>query len=98
MSNMNYLDLFEPKQIAVRKIWEVVSALIFKGAQPSQVQHDEMRRAFYIGFTECFKVMNDVSEKLTEDQACDVLTRINEELRKFHDAEITRIMPPKGNA
>lgn len=94
----NYLDMFKPEDIAVSKVWEVVSAMLFKGMQPSQVQRDEMRRAFYVGFTENFKIMNDVSDRLTEDQACDVLTRINKELREFHDAEIARMTPTRGSA
>jgi hypothetical protein len=94
----SYLDTFKPEDISVGKIWEILLALLFKGLVPSQVQHDEMRRAFYMGFTECFKVMNDLSNKLTEDQACDVLTRINKELMAFHDAEILRAKLPEGTA
>lgn len=94
----NYLDIFKPEQLTVAAIWEVVEKMIFQNMQPSEVQRTEMRRAFYIGFTENFKLMNDVSDRLTEDQACDVLNRINKELMAFHEAEIGRMIPPKGNA
>jgi hypothetical protein len=80
-----YTDFFKPNEISIDKCWQVVSSNFFKGKDISEVQKIEMKKAFYAGFTECFKIMNDISEVLSEDEACVVLDRINTEGHEFHD-------------
>ncbi len=94
----NYLDIFRPEEISVDKIWDVVATMLFKNMQPSKIQHDEMKRAFFIGFTENFKLMTDVSDRLSEVQACNVLSRINNELNKFHEEQVAMMTETKGSA
>lgn len=93
--NINYLDLFAPEDIHIEKLWFVISKAMYKGQEVTQLQHDEMRKAFYIGFTECFKIMADLSDRLSEDQAAAVLSRLSDEARAFHDKEIGNILGEK---
>jgi hypothetical protein len=86
-----FTDIVKPDQLSVELIWTTISRLIFKGQEPSQVQHDEMRRAFYIGFTECFEIVSHLSEELEEDHASAVLTRLSNECHGFHILEIERL-------
>lgn len=88
---MNYTDFFDPKDLTIQLLWRIVSGQIFKGKEISQVQHDEMRRTFYIGFTECFKIMTDLAAALPEDVACQVFTRLSAEANSFHTEEIKRL-------
>lgn len=86
----SYLDFFKPEDIQLKKMWEVIARMLFpKGA--SEIQYLEMRRAFYIGFTECFKIMSDVSDRMSEEEASKVLARLHNEVNSFFENEIPKI-------
>jgi len=89
---------FPASAITVDLLWRTLEKQLFDGVQPSEIQRTEMRRAFYIGFTEGFAVLTDLSEELSEDEACKVLDRLEKECREFHAAEINKLLPSRGNA
>lgn len=89
---------FPASEITVAKCWEALTKLLYHDRSISQIQHDEMRRAFFIGFSECFAIMTDLSDELTEDEAAKVLDRLATETNAFHADEIKRLMPSKGEA
>lgn len=89
---------FPASEITVARCWEALTKLLFRDRAISQLQHDEMRRAFFIGFSECFAIMTDLSDELTEEEAAKVLERLSIETAEFHAEEIQRLMPPKGKA
>lgn len=91
---MKYTDFYKPEEITVAKIWQVISAALFRKPVP-QIQQDEMRRTFYMGFTEAFKLMTDISEAFAEDQASRILARLHEEVNVFHAQEIAKLLPEK---
>lgn len=80
-----YTDFFAPEDLSLAKCWMVVSSALFKGKEVSQVQREEMEKAFYIGFTECFKIITDMSDELPEDKAAGVLDRLAGEAAAFHE-------------
>jgi len=84
VSELKYTDVMKPEEISIEKCWKVFASLIFEG-EISRLQYDEMRKSFYAGFTECFKIMNDLSTELTEDQAVQNLDRIRDEAREFYE-------------
>lgn len=88
---MNYLDFMKPEEITISKMWAVICAHLFKDRAVPSIQYEEMRRAFYMGFTEGFKVMVDVSERLSETDAAAVMTRLNDEAAAFHVSEIEKL-------
>ena len=84
MSKLSYTKLMKPEEISVDKIWTLFKiAVIPKDASTLQVL--EMKKSFFAGFIECFKVMSDVSTDLDEKDACGVLSRINLEAHEFFE-------------
>lgn len=97
--DLKYTDLMKPEEISIERCWKVFAAEIFKGRPISQTQHDEMKKAFYGGFSECFKIMSDVSEALPEDKACAVLDRLTREGNEYVERmlkEFAASEPSKG--
>ena len=92
-----YTVLHKAGLLSVGGLWTLLERTLLSKEAP-QIQRDEMRRAFFIGFTECFAVMNDLSENLSEDDAAKVLSKLNDEVSAFHAKEIHRIIPNKGSA
>lgn len=91
--SLNYTDIMKPEEISIEKIWLGLAAALFKNKPVSKLQHDEIRRIFYMGFTECFKIMLDLSLELPEDQTNKILTRLQNEAKEFHAKEIGKLIP-----
>lgn len=82
---MKYTNVMKPEEISIEGCWKLFAEFIFQYRTISKVQYDESRKCFYAGFTECFKIMNDLSAELTEDQACKNLDRISAEAKEFYE-------------
>ena len=78
-------------------MWKIFVSTVYPTVKADSVQYAEMRRCFYAGFIECFKVMDDLSMTMTEDQASEQLSRINKETRAFFDKDILNLMRTRGN-
>jgi hypothetical protein len=78
---MKYTDVMKPEDISIGHCWNTFAGLVLSGV--SDIQRSEMRKAFYAGFSEGFKIMVDVSSELTEEQAVQVLDRLNAESNEF---------------
>ncbi len=83
MTQKNYLDVIKPEDLSIAHLWTHFAGLVLPGAPA--IQRAEMRKAFYAGFIECFKITDDVAVRLTEEQACVVLARINAEGTEFFE-------------
>ncbi len=92
-SKINYADLIQKGNLTVANIWTILATFIYKDKQPPEIQRNEMRRTFYMGFTECFRIMTDAADAMSEDQASDFLTKISKEVNEFHEQEIKRLVP-----
>ncbi len=77
---MKYTDLMEPKDISMAHCWTVFAGMVLSGV--SDVQRTEMRKAFYAGFSEGFKIFEDLSQ-LPEADAVAHLSRLQGEMRDF---------------
>lgn len=83
---LDWTDLTKhPEKISIEFLWKVYSGEIFRGREVSKLQYDEMRKSFYCGFTECFKLMSDFASNLPEDQACDLFSALAKEGGDFVD-------------
>lgn len=91
LSEFKYTDFFDPKDLSIANCWMVIEGALRKKRDLRPAQIDDMKKAFYIGFTEAFKIITDLSEVLTEEHACDVLTRISKEANEFHDKTIEEL-------
>lgn len=87
-ADISWTDLFKAKQLTIEKLWTLTANIFFAGKQIPKIQHDKMRKAYYAGFAECFKVMSDFAGNLPEDQACDFFSQLSLEIDKFIDQEI----------
>jgi hypothetical protein len=89
---LKYTDVMKPEQISVAFCWEVYRAYVVP-ANASAEQVQDTRMAFYAGFSECFKIMVDLTDSLTEDHAADTLSRINTETRAFYEDFMAKHTP-----
>ncbi len=80
---MNYTDLMKPEDISIAHCWTIFAGHVIPDV--SALQRSEMRKAFYAGFCECFKIFSDLSSDLTEEQAVAQLDRLNKESLEFFD-------------
>jgi len=84
---IKWTDPMKPEAVTIGFCWDTFAHFTMPTVPKDTVQYKEMRKAFYAGFVECFKIMNDLSlsTELTEDQACTVLSKISNEGNQFFD-------------
>ena len=88
---LNLADLLGgPNKITVENMWRVFSHLLYQGKEISAVQYQETKQAYFIGFSECFKIMTDISEKFDEDEASKILTRLARESNEYIESALKR--------
>lgn len=90
-SGLKYTDVMKPEDISIAKLWLVFAGAVLP-ANASELQRVEMRKAFYAGFVECFKIVTDLSDVLPEDQAVQVLDRLHKESAAFFE-EMVKHLP-----
>lgn len=56
---------------------------IHEGRTVPAVEHEEKRRAFYSGFSECFAFTSQSADLLSDDEAVSVLDSVYTELEMF---------------
>jgi hypothetical protein len=84
VAKMNWNDLIDdPKKLSVEALWRLYAESVFSGVSVSRTQYAETKQAFFIGFGEAFKILSDMSERLEENEACSVLSKINNEVADF---------------
>lgn len=91
IGQMNWNDLFkDPKKITIEFLWRIYAESVFSGKVIGRAQYAETKQAFFIGFNECFKITTDMADRLTEDQACEVLSQLHKESADFMNNVIER--------
>jgi hypothetical protein len=92
-ADIAWTDIVEPKELTIAYLWTLFAGHVIPVTAP-RFQREEMRKAFYAGFVECFKVINDVSVKLPEPQSYQLLERISNEANEFFE-QMMKEHPPK---
>jgi hypothetical protein len=83
-AELKYTDVMRPEDINIAHLWVIFAGAVLPvGA--SQGQREDMRRAFYAGFVECFKIFTDIASSLPEVHATQVLDGINREAKAFFE-------------
>lgn len=82
----NYLDVVKKEDLSIAYLWTHFAGLVLPNAPEAQRQ--EMRKAFYAGFIECFKIVNDVAT-LPEPESYQMLEKLNAEGREFFEKLMT---------
>lgn len=93
MANLKYTDVMKPEDINIAYLWTIFAGHVLPANAPA-VQRDEMRKSFYAGFVECFKIMSDLTDALPEAEACKVLERLDGEAKAFYQA-LVKEHPPR---
>jgi len=88
---MSWVELVkDPTTITISVLWEMYARNIFTNVEVSSAQYSETKQAFYVGFSECFKLMSDIAGDLPEDKACEMFSRIAVESNTFLNSLIAR--------
>ena len=82
---LSYTDVMKPADINIADLWANFAGHVLP-ADAGATQRSEMRKAFYAGFCECFKIVTDLSSELGEKDAVAVLDRLNREAHAFYKA------------
>lgn len=88
---LSYLDVMKPEDISIANCWTNFAGFVLP-SDASAVQREEMRKAFFAGFCECFKMYFDVTA-LPEREAVATLDRIKKESDAFFEAMMKEHRP-----
>ncbi len=91
MTDLKYTDVMKPKDLSIAHLWTHFAFMVLPINAPKS-QREEMRKAFYAGFVECFKIVVDMSTELPEAEAAKVLDRLRKESHEFFES-FTRQQP-----
>ena len=90
-SKHGWMDILkDPKDLSIELLWKIYHNNLFTGKTITPAQFAEAKQAFFVGFTECFFVMTDFTVSLPEDQACEMLSRLNTEAAAYIDSLIEK--------
>lgn len=91
IGQMNWNDIIkDTNRLSIELLWRLYADAVFKGMTVTRTQYAETKQAFFIGVNECFKLMVDMSERLSEDAAAEVLSRLHREVADFMGHAIER--------
>ncbi len=89
--SINWTDLCKkPGDVSIEMLWKIYSGSIFEGIEVSATQYSETKQAFFVGFSECFRFMTDISSGLEESVACDILSKLSREANGFINSVLDR--------
>lgn len=91
----NYFDVVAPDELSIAHLWTHYAAMVLP-VGVSAAQREDMRRSFYAGFIECFRIVSDASAKLPEAQAAQVLSRLNDEGHAFFEQLKSKFLKELG--
>jgi hypothetical protein len=87
-----WTDYVKPQDMGIAFLWANFAGFVLP-ADASETQRNEMRKAYYAGFFECFKVMNDYAVRLPEDEAAKLFERLCEENEQFFNKMMKEHLP-----
>jgi hypothetical protein len=83
MKPKEWQDYVKADDMSVAFLWLNFAGFVLPPNAP-EIQRDEMKKAFYAGFLECFKVMNDYATALPDDEATKLFARLSRESKDFY--------------
>ncbi len=88
--DLNWIQVVKPEDISIAYLWTIFAGAVMSADAPA-IQREEMRKAFFSGFLECFKIINDISTALPEAEAFKVLARLRDENNAFFEKMMSEI-------
>lgn len=90
---ISWSDVFkDPKDVSIETFWRLFSQIAFEGKGISALQYGEMKKAYFIGFSDCFKFMSDFANEMSEDKACEIFSKIAKESNEYIDSLLDRTL------
>lgn len=91
--NLNWADIVgNIDNLKVEMLWRLYASHIFAGMNVGTTQYQETKQAYFVGFSEAFKVLSDVADKYSEDDANTILTRISKEANAYIESLLDRTL------
>lgn len=95
--NLNWADIVgNIENLKVEMLWRLYASHIFDGMQVGATQYQETKQAYFVGFSEAFKVLSDVADRYDENEANDILTRLSRESNAYIDSLLDRTLKPNA--
>lgn len=91
----DYSKLIDANNFSIKITWEIFKHTVIPADAP-RIQVEEMEKAYYAGFTECFKVMTDYASGLPECKAARLFDAIMKEGNAWVDEMMKRYRGKKG--
>jgi hypothetical protein len=87
----------EPKVplLSIAQQWDILARQIFK-FEPSTIQFNETRKAFFAGYAAGYQVMMNVSSNYPEDEALAYFEKMHEEIIAFEKLLRAQVEARKG--
>lgn len=86
----DYSRIFDPHQISIHSVWLLFKAVHLKNGTYSESQMEDLKVAFYAGFTECFKIVSDYAAGIEESEAMALLDRLCDEGSSWVDRMVKK--------
>lgn len=74
----------KPEEITIALLWTNFAGFVLPADAPA-LQREEMQKAFYAGFFECFSVHHDLAANLPDERTFAVLARLHKEASDFYE-------------
>lgn len=87
---ISYAQIFPDGEVKVETLWQLFARFHFCNREVSTIAYQEVKKAFFIGFCECFRIMTDFAGDLPEERACQVFSAMGAELNAVIDQYVTR--------
>lgn len=72
-------DILKPEEVSIERMWLLFASIVLKDIDKNSVQYSEMRKAYFAGFTECFKIMTDYATNIEENKTIELFSRLANE-------------------
>lgn len=92
-AKINWADIVgNIDNLKVEMMWRLYAQNVFGQNEVSAVQYKEMKQSYFCGFSECFRVMTDISERYDENEASDILTSLCKESNEYIESLLDRTL------
>lgn len=85
-------------KLSIEDQWKILAKHIFN-FEPSTVQYEETRKAYFCGFSSAFSLMTNISAELPEDEAMVYMDKLQAEITAYENkirAQVERMKAQKN--
>lgn len=75
-SKSKWSELVNAEKVTVKLIWTHYANHVLKGIPVKSVQYKETKQAFYAGFFESFSLLFEMTDKVNDDDASEIMDKL----------------------